>query len=80
MEIPFYVVGCGGRGTIAVRQADGIRVGDHTFDSSLVGFGYLTITVTAQQLTLFLTQVDPTGAKKPFDKTIVVDLKTNRIV
>ena len=80
MEIPFYVAGCGGRGNINVRQADGKRVGDHSFDSSLVGFGYLTITATAKQLSIFLTQVDQNGAKKPFDKKIIIDLKTNKII
>ena len=80
MEIPFYVAGCGGRGTIGVRQADGKRNGDHSFDSSLVGFGYLTITATSKQLTIFLTQVDQNGAKTPFDKKIIVDLNTNKIV
>ena len=80
MQIPYLIVGCGGRGTIAVGQATGARDGDHSFDSSLVGFGYLTVTANAQNLTLFLTEVDATGAKKPFDKRIVVDLITNQII
>ena len=80
IQTPYLVVGCGGRGTIAVKQATGARDGDHSFDSSLVGFGYLTVTATAQDLTLFLTEVDATGAKKAFDKRIVVDLNTNQII
>lgn len=79
MEIPFIVAGTGGRGIIWVPQASGARDGDHTFDSSLVGYGYLTITVTAQQLTLSFTQVGQ-NKKSPFDKKIIVDLKTNRLL
>jgi hypothetical protein len=80
MQIPFYVVGCGGRGTGPVKHGDGSQSGDHRFDSSLVGFGYLTVTATPQHLTFFLTEVEQSGAKKGFDKKVVVDLKTNKIV
>ena len=79
LEIPFYVVGCGGRGTVSVAAASGKKTGDHSFDSSLVGYGYLTVTANASQLSFFLTEVDASGAKKPFDKKLVIDLKTNKI-
>jgi hypothetical protein len=80
MQIPFFVVGCGGRGTTGVKKATGVRTGDHSFDSSLVGYGYLTMTVTTNQLSFFLTQVDQAGAKIAFDKKVVVDLATNKIL
>lgn len=77
MEIPFIVAGTGGRGIIGVATADGSRIGDHSFDSSLMGYGYLTITATAEQLTIRFTQVDQSNKKSAFDKIVVVDLKTN---
>jgi hypothetical protein len=80
IQTPYFVVGSGGRGIIGVQNATGARDGDHSFDSSLVGYGYLTVTATAQQLEFFFTQVELTGAKKAFDKKIVVDLKTNKII
>ena len=80
MEIPYFVVGGGGRGLSPhVTAANGAREGDHTYDSSLRGYGYLTVTATKQQLSFFLTQVDGTGKKSQFDKRIVVDLATNTI-
>ncbi|MBI1806500.1 MAG: metallophosphoesterase [Ignavibacteria bacterium] len=76
MEIPFIVAGSGGRGLSPhVGQANGKKDGDHTYDKSLRGYGYLTVTVTDRLLTISFTQVDK-GLKKPFDK-VVVDLKTN---
>ena len=80
IQTPYYVVGCGGRGTISVPQATGARNGDHSFDSSFVGYGFLTVKVDSKQLTLFITQVDQTGVKKAFDKKIVVDLINNVIL
>ena len=81
MEIPYYVAGGGGRGLSPhVTSATGFRIGDHTFDSSLRGYGYLTITVTSTHITIFFTEVDASGNKVPFDKKIVVDLATNKIV
>ena len=80
IQTPYYVVGCGGRGTSSVPQATGARTGDHSFDSSFVGYGFLTVKADSKQLTLFITQVDQAGAKKTFDKKIVVDLATNVIV
>jgi hypothetical protein len=76
MQIPFIVAGSSGRGLISVAHATGSHDGDHTFDSSLVGYGYLTITATAQLLTLTFTQVDQ-NKKASYDKKITVDLKTN---
>jgi len=80
MQIPYYVVGCSGHGIQQVAHADGARVDDHTFDSSLYGYGYLKITADPQKIVINFTQVEKDGTKQPYDKTIVVDLKTNQIV
>lgn len=80
MQIPFYVAGCGGRGLVAVSQATGKRQGDNSFDSSLMGYGYLTITASPKQLSALFTQVDAQGARSQFDKKIVVDLNTSQIL
>ena len=74
VQTPYFVVGTGGRGIVNVPPANGTRIGDHSFESSLMGYGYLTVTATAQNLTLFFTQVDLNGLKSPFDKKIVVNL------
>ena len=79
-QTPYYVVGTGGRGTINVQQATGIRTGDHSYDSSLMGYGYLTVTANPKQLILSFTQVALSGAKTIFDKKITVDLATNKII
>ncbi len=79
MQIPYYVVGTGGRGlSPTVPAATGVREGDHSYDSSLKGFGYLTVTANAKTLSFAFTEVSGT-VKKPFDKTITVDLATNTI-
>lgn len=80
MQIPYYVVGCSGHGIIQVAHADGSMVDDHTFDGSLYGYGYLKVTADPQKIVLQFTQVGKDGTKQPYDKTIVVDLKTNQIV
>ena len=80
IEIPFIVAGTGGRGlSTHVAAADGSKKGDHTFDKSLRGYGYLTITVSATILKIEFYEVNgKTGASKLFD-TVAVDLKTNRL-
>jgi hypothetical protein len=80
MQIPYYVVGCSGHGIQNVAHADGAKIDDHTFDSSLYGYGYLTITVDPSSITLKFTQVQMDGTKQPYDKTVVVDLATSQIV
>lgn len=80
MEIPFYVAGFGGRGTVPVPRANGKKTGDHSFDASMVGYGYLTVTVNTQQLIIATTQVNQDGSRQGFDKTVVVDLATNKIL
>jgi hypothetical protein len=80
MQIPFFVVGCSGHGIQPVGHADGSRNGDHTFESSLKGYGYLTIKVDTHKIWIHFTQVQQEGSKGAYDKTIVVDLATNQIV
>ena len=80
MEIPFIVAGSGGRGLSPhLTKATGAKEGDHTYDKSLKGFGYLTVNVTATTLKFDFFEVDKdTGKKKLFDK-ISVNLKTHKV-
>jgi hypothetical protein len=79
-QIPYYVIGTGGRGVIPLETATGQVVGDHSYESSLMGYGYLTVTATLNNLQFAFTQVDNTGARMPFDKVITVDLITHKII
>jgi hypothetical protein len=80
MQIPYYVVGCSGHGIIPIANANGSKVGDHTFDSSLYGYGYLKVTADPGKIVIAFTQVQKDGTSQQYDKTIVVDLQTNQIV
>jgi len=79
MEIPYYVVGTGGRKPSHVKAATGVRTGDISFDSSASAYGYLTVTASATQLTFAFTEVDVNGKKTPFDKKVTVTLATNKV-
>jgi len=78
MEIPFVVAGCGGHNDLAPTPANGQVMGDHSYDRSLRGYGYLVVTVPPQRLTIDMWQV-PRQGNNPFD-TVSVDLSTNRLV
>ena len=78
-QVPYYVVGTGGRGTVPLEKATGQVVGDHSYDSSLMGYGYLTLTATTKTLKFAFTQVANNGARTPYDKVITVNLKTHTI-
>jgi hypothetical protein len=81
MQIPYFVVGCSGHGVTSVAHATGAMIdNDHTFDSSLEGYGYITVTVDKDTITLKFFQVQKDGTKQQFDKTIVVDLASSQIV
>ena len=49
-EIPLIVAGCGGHNDSSVQDATGQVVGDHSFDKSFKGFGYLTLTASPASL------------------------------
>jgi hypothetical protein len=81
MQIPYFVVGCSGHGVQSVAHATGAMIdNDHTFDSSLEGYGYITFTADKDTITLKFIQVEKDGTKQQYDKTIVVDLASNQIV
>jgi hypothetical protein len=74
VEIPYYVVGTGGRKPSHVKVATGARTGDVSFDSSASCYGYLTVTASKTQLIFKFTKVDETtGASTSLDKTITVN-------
>ena len=45
-------------------------MGETIFEKSLRGFGYLTITATATQLVIAMTETTD-GVKRPFDKVTI---------
>ncbi len=70
LQIPFIVCGGGGRQIQPVPAANGAKVDDqttlksqHTFDKSLYGYGYLTVTALLGKLTIEIFEVKNTGAK-----------------
>jgi hypothetical protein len=67
-KIPFVVAGCGGHNDAKVDPADGQLVGDHSFDKSFKGFGYLTITASRRRLKLDFVKL---GTRRPVDTATV---------
>jgi hypothetical protein len=81
IQIPFIVCGGGGRQIQQVPAATGSKVTDqttlksyHTFDKSLYGYSYLTVTASLGKLTIQVFEVNNSGAKSLFN-TINVKLK-----
>jgi len=71
-QIPYYVVGTGGRKPSTVKAATGARTGDISFDASASSYGYLTVVASKTKLTFKFTEVDAKGGKTPYDKVITV--------
>jgi hypothetical protein len=84
LQIPYLVAGTGGINDQAVHSAAGKpRTGDHTFESSLQGYGYLLIEANSTTLTATMFQVDvqsPTIPKKKsqYDR-VSVDLAHGKV-
>jgi len=84
LQIPYLVAGTGGIGDQAVHPATGKpKTGDHTFESSLQGYGYLLIEANATMLTVTMFQVDVQSStipkkKSQFDR-VSVDLAHGRV-
>ena len=64
-KVPFVVAGCGGHNDSRVDPADGQLSGDHSFDKSFKGFGYLTVTATPRRLKIDFHKL---GAQRPADQ------------
>jgi hypothetical protein len=71
-QIPYIVAGCGGHNDSSVDQATGQADGDHTFDKSFQGFGYLLVQASTTALTIDFYAVGATPT--PYD-TVTVPLK-----
>jgi Calcineurin-like phosphoesterase len=78
-DIPFLVAGCGGHNDLPVPAAEKQQIGDHVYEKSLRGYGYLTVSVSAQRLQIDMWQVPSASDNIPFD-TVAVDLQTGRLV
>jgi hypothetical protein len=68
-KIPFIVAGCGGHNDSSVEPATGQQTGDHSYDFSFKGFGYLLITATTKDLKIDFYQLGTTN--KPLDSATV---------
>jgi hypothetical protein len=80
LQIPYIVCGGGGRPVQPVSSANGEKVADktaipssHSFDRSIKSYGYSTITVNKEKLSIVVTTVAEDGTKNLFD-TINVPL------
>ncbi len=73
LEVPYLVVGSGGRGLSPhVPAANGQMQGDHRYDKSLRGYGYLRTTVSRKMLSLNFFRVDEhDGSRALFDQASV---------
>jgi predicted phosphodiesterase len=69
-QIPFIVAGSGGHNDSAVGAATGQIDGDHSFDKSFKGFGYLMVTASAKKLQLDFFEITA-GSKRLFDSVSV---------
>jgi hypothetical protein len=80
MEVPYLVIGSGGRGlTPRLGAAGGQLEDDHRYEKALRGYGYLRVKVSAKELKCEFFQVDEhNGKTKLFDK-VSVDLATNKL-
>jgi len=68
-SIPYIVAGCGGHNDSSVQAADGLQTGDHSFDKSFKGFGYLSVTAAPTTLQVDFYSLGATDA--PFDSVTV---------
>jgi hypothetical protein len=79
VQIPYIVAGTGGINDQAIIQANKQKTGDHIFENSRQGYGYLLIEATNAGLVATMFAVDPaTKAKSQFDR-VSVDLAHGRV-
>ena len=72
LQIPFIVCGVGGFNAQTVPKASGQVTGDHSFDASHEGYGYLLLEVTKTQITVTMTGVvEKTRVKTQVEQIIV---------
>jgi hypothetical protein len=72
LQIPYIVAGIGGINDQAIIQATGQKTGDHIFEKSRQGYGYLLVEATNTSLMATMYAVDPqTKAKSHFDQVTV---------
>jgi hypothetical protein len=57
LQIPFIVCGVGGFNAQTIGAATGQVTGDHSFDKSHEGYGYLLVEVTKAQIKVTMTGV-----------------------
>jgi hypothetical protein len=79
LQIPYIVAGIGGINDQAIITATGQKTGDHVFEKSRQGYGYLLVEATNTSLMATMFAVDPqTKAKSQFDQ-VTVDITRGTI-
>lgn len=80
LQIPYLVAGMGGINDQAIKPASGQKTGDHVFEKSLQGYGYLLIQVDgdahgkASTIVSTMYQVEPKTRKKSRFDRVTVDV------
>jgi len=85
VQIPYIVAGTGGINDQAIIAATGQKTGDHIFEKSLQGYGYLLVQITtdghgaATTIKVTMYQVDTTTKKKSQYDQVTVNLATRTV-
>jgi hypothetical protein len=72
LAIPYIVCGIGGFNAQAIAPATGQTTGDHTYEKSHQGYGYLLVEITKTQISIKGIGVTPTSqVRQEFDSVVV---------
>src|SRR5450755_2297645 len=78
-QVPFFVAGTGGRGVQSVAQANKEVNGEFTYEKSFVGYGYLTVSVSATTITVKAFQVDEVAETASLIETVNTDIRAHTV-
>jgi Calcineurin-like phosphoesterase len=79
-QVPFFIAGTGGRGVQSVAVANKEVNGDFTYEKSFVGFGYLTITVSAKTIVVKTYKVDEIAETAALVETVTTNIQSHSVV
>jgi hypothetical protein len=77
VKIPYIVAGCGGHAESPVTAANKQPIGETVFEKSLQGYGYLMMTVNADQLIIEMFKT--TGGTKTLFDTVTVNVANHSL-
>jgi hypothetical protein len=78
-EVPFFVAGTGGRGIQSVAVAKGEVNGEFTYDKSFVGYGYLTLSISAKTIVVKVFHVDEILETASLVETVTVNIQSHTV-